>query len=292
MSGDVYSRVEADEENNGIECRGSDAFRVSLQRAYIERTGGGEETKGYFDKTENWVSSATMVLILIYTVVSCQQKDIGNNQLLEMRSSSGQTDKLIKKTGEQAKAAGDLARYFGQQLEDFESVQRAFLALRGVEFGGTRYSDGPKAEFTPRIVNDGNTPVFDATAISDCTIENGGWRFKNPVYSVNIPPRDTVTLSNCQLSEDQGNAVFQGKKTLLIYGLVRFKDIFERRHLFEFCRQQILENRTTTVGAPPKPIAKSVACFGVMATHDCTDKQCADYKTAIHDTPPQKDNSP
>ncbi len=81
MVSEPVKHTETNSKENESDATGYEAFRASLSRAIPERIAAGEETNRYFQRPENWVALATLILVAAYTVLTYQQKNAALDKL-------------------------------------------------------------------------------------------------------------------------------------------------------------------------------------------------------------------
>ena len=172
-------------------------------------------------------------------------------QLLEMRNSGEQTDKIIaadkRIAGAMEGAVAQANNSFSATVEQFHLDQRAWVSVGAVhtinQYGMTLPAPEVGQPFMVRatFVNTGRTPAVDmrwACKVEQTTGEEP--RFTSYEYSPAgiIPPNgtrfcDKVISSN--FSSEEKTEIASGKKWFYLHGQVNYDDIFARPHWMRYC---------------------------------------------------------
>jgi hypothetical protein len=182
--------------------------------------------------------------------------------------------------------------------ESLQSVQRAFIAYRGMEKRRGKQGDVMLWEFSPTYENSGTTPALAAVSVFSYG-EGGGIlpeeEFREGRLGVGKLPVSTVAPKATQpaerqllqesyvfgspLGDDLGNFPdVHPKSNLYFWGWMTYRDVFRgtKTHLTEFCRHM---GPPQMVRVPPQNAIRFN--YEVCAQHNCTDENCPDYAEVV-----------
>lgn len=132
-----------------------------------------------------------------------------------------------------------------QAEQSMKYGQAAYLVVEAVRFGGAPHLGG-RIEVTLNVLNAGNTPAYDVQTWSHITYETKDFAFTheeakaNSRYPVPIilgphQSSDIETISaDLSHNEEQRRTAARGK-FLHFWGLITYRDIFNRKRWTEFC---------------------------------------------------------
>lgn len=191
----------------------------------------------------------SVVVLLITDRTFNEQLGVMRGQLLEMQSAGRQTDDLIEAnkklvelyrrlvdaTQTSAGAAKDSAEVARQALVN---AQRAFVFINNITQRRITTSDNTDTTmwvFHVEFKNSGNTPTkvmtfrlniraFDGELPADFDFADNPGGESAPGF---IAPQGTVGVPDLGASVEDIEAVIAGRKTLFIWGWIRYEDLFD-----------------------------------------------------------------
>jgi hypothetical protein len=188
-----------------------------------------------------------------YTMVAIWQLEVIGAQVDVMRSDLQETMnqvELARVQAEAAKRAADAAeKSIAANLEAFRLGQRAWVGVKGIRLKGER-KEGERLEAVIIVENTGRTPALEvvvqkAVSAAYPTKEalrqpvKGGKAIFVLAPNNNFLSLKTVTES---LSETDLRALESEKRGVFyLYGIITYKDIFDRRHETGFCAFYVKE---------------------------------------------------